>query len=205
MNYSTAPRSLALIIMAILITACATASKPIGEWRSETFSGQVNNILIIGVTARSTRRRVFEDMFVDQLKAANVDAVPSYTLLESSLQLTRDIVVRAIKGQNLGAVLVTRLVGIKDEEVYKLPASYDDDRGFIGYYDHAWQETSTGYYSQYRIFTLETTLYDTATEQLIWSMQSEAIDASQPREIIEAQIALAIDSISNQGLIVTKP
>lgn len=204
MNQSKAPRSLALILTAILVTACATASKPVGEWRSESFSGQVNNILIIAVTARSTRRRVFEDRFVAGLKAVSVDAVPSYTLLESSLELTRDIVVRAIEGQNMGAVLVTRLVGIKDKEVYKLPAGYDDDRGYIGYYNHAWKETNTGYYSQYKIFTLETNLYDTASEQLIWSMQSEAMDASQPREIIEAQIKLAIDTLAKQGLIATK-
>lgn len=204
MNLSATLRSFAIVFTLFLITACATGAKPIGEWRSESFSGQVNNILIIGVTSRSTRRRVFEDNFVNGLAAFNVKAVPSYTLLESSLELTRDIVERAIKGQNLGAVLVTRLVGIKDKQVYKLPANYDDNRGYIGYYDHAWKETSTGYYSQYKVFTLETTVYDTASGELIWSMQSETVEASQPRQMIEDQIQLTIDTLSKRGLIAAK-
>lgn len=204
MKRSSTLRSIALIFTVFLMTACAS-NKPIGEWRSESFSGQVDNILIIGVTSRSTRRRVFEDKFVEGLAAVNVKAVPSYTLLESSLELTRDIVERAIEGQNLGAVMVTRLVGVKEEQTYRLPANYDEDRGYIGYYNHAWKETSGGYYAQHKLFTLETTLYDTASGELVWSMQSETMDASKPRHIIEDQIRLAIDTLSKRGLIATKP
>jgi len=198
-------RVFATILMTILLGACASTSKPVGEWRDQGFNRQLNNFLVIGVTSRSTRRRSFEDLFVAQLAIADVRAIPSYKLIESSMHLTRDIVERAIEGQNLGAVLVTRLVGIKDEAVYKLPANYDDDRGYMGYYDHAWQETSTGYYSQYQVFTLETTLYDTVSGKLVWSMQSEAIEASQPRHIVEAQIALTIEMLAKQGLIAVKP
>lgn len=205
MNQSTTLRSLTITITIVLLSACASASKPLGEWRDDGFSGQVDNILIIGVTSRSTRRRVFEDQYVAALGAAGVNALPSYMLIESSMHLTRDVVERAIKGQNIDAVLVTRLVGVKEEAVYKLPANYDDERGYMGYYDHAWKETSTGYNSQYQVFTLETTLYDTVSGKLIWSMQSEVMDRSQPRHVIKEQIELAIESIGKQGLIAAKP
>ncbi len=205
MNQSTALRSIAITITIFLLGACASTSKPIGEWRDGGFTGRINNILIIGVTSRSTRRRFFEDEFVKGLATVGVQAIPSYRLIESSMQLNRSIVERAIKGQNLGAVLVTRLVGVKDEAVYKPPANYDDERGYMGYYDHAWKETSTGYYSQYQVFTLETTLYDTVSGKLIWSMQSEAMEASQPRNIIQDQMALVIETLAKQELIAVKP
>ena len=204
MNQSTTLRSIAITFAVFLMAGCAT-SKTVGEWRSESFSGQVNNILIIGVTSRSTRRRVFEDKFVEGLAAGGTTAVPSYRLLESSLYLTRDVIERAIEGQNLGAVLVTRLAGVKEEEHYRLPASYDHERGYFGYYDHAWQETNTGYYSEYKIFTLETNLYDTTSGELIWSMQSETMDSSKPRQIIEDQIALTIKTLAKRGLIPAGP
>ena len=193
-------RAFATTLMTILLAACAT-TKPIGEWRDDGFSGKLNNIMVIGVTSRSTRRRVFEDRFVEGLAANGTKALPSYTLLESSLELTRDIVERAIEGQDLGGVLVTRLVGIKEEETYRLPANYDDDRGYIGYYNHAWKETSGGYYAQHKIFTLETNLYDVASGKLVWSMQSESMDAAQPRELIEDQIMLTIKTLTSRGLI----
>ena len=40
-----------------------------------------------------------------------------------------------------------------------------------------WPSASAGYYRKYQVLMLETNLYDTATQQLIWSMQSESIDA----------------------------
>ncbi len=193
-------RAFAITLMTILLAACAT-TKPVGEWRDDSFSGKLNNILVIGVTSRSTRRRVFEDKFVEGLASNKTRGVPSYTLLKSSLELTRDIVERAIEGQSLGAVLVTRLVGIKEEQTYRLPANYEEDRGYIGYYNHAWKETSGGYYAQHKIFTLETNLYDVASGKLVWSMQSEAMDASQPRQLIEDQITLAIETLVGHGLI----
>ena len=88
----------------------------------------------------------------------------------------------------LGAVLITRLVGIVDKEVYQLAADYNYYHDYFGYYDHALSQLNSGYYSSYKLLTLESALYDTASGNLIWSMQSETIDASQPRQIIEDQI-----------------
>ena len=189
-----------ILLTGLVLSACAT-TKPVGEWRSDSFSGSVDDILIIGVTSRTTRRRLFEDQFAAGLATYNKKAVASYKLLESSLYLTRDVIERAIKGQDIGAVLITRLVGIKEKEVFREPANYDYHRGYFGYYDHAWQKTNTGYYSEYKVFTLETNLYDVASGELVWSMQSETMDVSQPREIIKEQIELSINSLVRQGLI----
>ena len=200
MKTSVAFNALGAVLMIALLAACAN-TKPIGEWRSEAFSGKLNNVLVIGVTSRSTRRRVWEDAFVTALRAQGIDGVPSYTLLESSLELTRDIVERAIAGQGLDGVLVTRLVGIEQEQTFRLPAAYDDDRGYLGYYDHAWRETSGGYYAKHNIFTLETNLYDVASGSLVWKMQSRSMDASQPRSLIDEIIRLKAQTLKQHGLI----
>lgn len=200
MKAAAAIRALVISVSVILLAACASA-KPVGEWRDESFSGKLNNILVIGVTSQTTRRRGWENRFVEELAARGVNGVPSYTLLESSLELTRDIVERAIEDQGLDGVLVTRLVGIREKETYRLPANYDDDRGYIGYYDHAWKETSGGYYAEHKIFTLETNLYDVASGKLVWTMQSESMDASQPRGLVEKQIRLKVETLKKHGLI----
>ncbi len=200
MKTSAALKALGTTVMIALLAACAN-TKPIGEWRSDSFEGKLNNVLVIAVTSRSTRRRVWEDAFVAALKAQGVYGVPSYTLLESSLELTRDIVERAIAGQGLDGVLVTRLVGVEQEETFRLPASYDDDRGYLGYYDHAWRQTSDGYYARHSVFTLETNLYDVASGGLVWKMQSRSMDASQPRNLIDEIIRLKAQTLKRHGLI----
>ena len=200
MNKQTFFKVFVTALCAILLSACAN-TKPIGEWKSDSFNGKLENILVIGVTTRSTRRRVWEDKFAGALAAQGAKGVPSYTLIESSMELTRDIVERAIEGQGLDGVLVTRLVGISQEETFRLPADYEDDRGYIGYYDHAWRETSGGYYAQHTVFTLETNLYDVASGKLVWKMQSQSMDASQPRLLIEEQIQLKVETLKMRGLI----
>lgn len=193
-------RSITLALVALALGACAS-TKPIGEWRNPGYSSQFDRLLIIGVTTRSTRRRVFEDLFVDALQARGVEAIASYTLITSSVNLDREQVRAAIRGRNIGAVLVTRLAGVEREQVYRLPSSYDHYRDFHGYYDHVLQETNTGYYAQYRVLTLETNLWDAASGELIWQLHSQAIEASQPRHVIEDQIELAIDTLAKRGLI----
>lgn len=204
MNLTMMSRTITLVFTIFAITACAT-TKPGREWRNEQFSGQLDNILIIGVTSRPTRRRLFEDKFVEALAAHGIGAVPGYSLLSSSLHLSREVVEQAIAGQDLGAVLVTRLVGVKQKEVYRLPTDYAYHRSYDSFYDNALQETNRGYYEKYKILALETNLYDTASGELVWSMQSEMIDASQPRQMIEGQIELTINTLVRRGLVAAKP
>ena len=200
MNQTKLLKTITLTLTALMISACAN-TRPVGEWSNEGFSGKLNNILIIGVTSRSTRRRVFEDKFVDGLAALKVNATPSYELIESSLFLSRKVVENAIKGQDIGAVLVTRLAGIKEKEVYRQPDNQDENLSYFSYYDKSFQQANDGYYAQYRILTLETNLYDTQSGELVWSMQSETMDASRPRQVIEDQIVLTINTLAKRGLI----
>jgi len=190
-------------ITAVIVAAC-TAARPIGEWREESYRGQVDHILIIGVTARNERRRAFETQFVDALAARGVSATASYRLLPSSKELTRESVEEAIRGKEIGAVLVTRLAGIRQADVYRRPANYDYERDYVTYYDHALRETTPSYYDEYNVLTLETKLYDTASTALIWKMQSQAIDASRPSDVIAAQIELTIKTLLKRKLIAGK-
>lgn len=191
-----------LTLAALVIAACASTG-PIGEWRNTDFTGKLDNILVIGVTSRSTRRRVFEDKFVEELAALDVNAIPSYQLIESSMYLSREIVEKAIEGRGLGAVLVTRLAAIKEAEVYQPPDDQNDDEDltYFAFYDKAFHQQERGTTATYGVLTLETNLYDTQSGALVWSMQSQAIEASQPRHIVEENIALAIRTLAKRGLI----
>lgn len=194
-------RIFALAAVALALAACAS-TRPVHEWRNEAFAGSVDKILVIAAIKRSTQRRVFEDEFVGALSARGVTAVAGYTLITSSADLTREQVENAIRGQDIDAVLVTRLLGVEDVEVYEPPMRLDHRRSYYGYYSHAMTEIGPGYYRRYRVLTLETNLYDTASGELVWSMQSETVEPSTPRPVIEEQIKLTIDKLHAQGILV---
>jgi len=200
MNQATLLKTITLIMTTLVIAACAN-TKPVGEWRSEKFSGKLNNILIIGVTSRSDRRQLFEGKFVEGLAALKVNATPSYKLMDSSLHLTRKVVENAIKGQDIGAVLVTRLAGVKEKEVYRASDDKDENLSYFNFSDKSFQQADVGYTEQHRVVALETKLYDIASAELVWSMQSETMDPSQPRNVVEDQIKLTISTLAKRELI----
>ncbi len=204
MNQIKLYQTITLTLTALVITACANTS-PVTEWNNEGFKGKLNNILVIGVTSQSRRRQIFEDKFVAGLAALKVNATPSYELIDSSLYLSRKVVENAIKGRNMGAVLVMRLAGIKEKEVYRQPDYQDENMTYFTYYDKAFHQSNDGYYDQYKVVTLETNLYDIQSGELVWSMQSETMDPSQPRQVVEAQIELTISILAKRGLIQGTP
>ena len=196
-------KSLHTIILALTLlalTACAT-SKPSVEWRNEGFTGKVDNILIIGVSENADRRYTFENTFVKVLAANKTRAIPSRNLLPSSINLRREIVEKAIEGQQVGAVLITRVAGARETETNSIR---DRDRNYF-YYNIIPQKTNTANSDEHRLFTLESKLYDTASGELIWSMQSETMADAKPKEIIENQIRLTTRALANSGLIAAKP
>ena len=195
-------KSLYTIILALsllALTACAT-SKPSVEWRNESFTGKVDNILIIGVSENAERRYTFENTFVEVLAANKTRAIPSRNLLTSSINLRREIVEKAIEGQQVGAVLITRVAGARETETNSTP---DSDRDYF-YFNIIPGNTNREYSDEHRLFTLESDLYDTASGELIWSMQSETMADAQPKEIIEKQIRLTTRALVSSGLIAAK-
>ena len=189
-----------LILSAILLAGCAS-TRSVMEWQDEAWSGKLDNILVIAAVEDNARRRSIEDAYVDDFAANSVAAIPGYTFISSTTALSRETVEAAIAGQDLDAVLVTRLAGVDEVEEYQPPTSFTHYSSYHRYYSHSMRYSSPGYYRKYQVLMLETNLYDTATKQLIWSMQSESIDASAPQNVIDGQIALTIKRLVARGLV----
>src|SRR6185436_611763 len=65
----------------LLLGACAT-TKLQEQWRDPDYRAAAGQkVMVVAVTGRDDRRRVFEDTFVSKLREEGVDAVPSYPLL----------------------------------------------------------------------------------------------------------------------------
>ena len=119
--------------------------------------------------------------------------------------VSRETVEAAVKGQTVDLVLVTRLLGVEEVQAYHPPSYYPYNSSYSSYYSHAMQYSGPGYYESYKVLTLESNLYDTTSQQLVWSMQSENFDASTPAKVIEQQIGLTIKTLSERGLVPAKP
>jgi len=76
--------ALGLIVLAVVGCAGTALTK---SWRSPDYKGQpFKKLLVVGVSEWPELRRSFEEEFVKELKAAGVNAVPSFVLLPETGQ-----------------------------------------------------------------------------------------------------------------------
>jgi hypothetical protein len=88
-------------------------------------------------------------------------------------------------------VVVSRLVGIDQsrnyEAGYLYTIPYNNYYGFYGYYYAGIQyANSTGYLSQNVVVVLETNIYETENQKLIWSGVSETVDPDKASDVIRS-------------------
>ena len=195
-------RIFALALAAALgLTACAASTKIVNQWVSPDYtSPRFRKIMVIGVSKQASIRRTFEDEFVTQLKAAGVEAVPSYLYIPEDDQVDESHLRAAVKQAGADAVIITRLVRVeKKTEVspgFYQPAPF----GFYGGYSAAWR----GYYEpprvyQYDVYISETSLYD--MNQLVWAGTVETTAPDDINREIQRYVNTVIDALKSKNLL----
>jgi hypothetical protein len=192
-----------LILGLLALAGCASTSLT-NQWRSPSYSGPpIKKVLVVGVTKQPGPRRVFEDEFSAALKAAGVNAVPSYTLIREDGQADETALEQAVKQAGADGVLVTRLVRV-EQKTQISPGYYRPAPavGFYGWYSSAW----VGYYEpptvyQYEVVTAETSLYGLQADELIWSGTTETFSPQDVRKETQGFAKIIIDALTKQGII----
>ena len=189
-----------------IMTSCATTTFD-AVWTDPNYQGgKLQDVLVIGVAREQTNRRLFEDKFVVQLKSYGTNAIASYTIILSEEKLDKKAVESEIKTLGVDAVIVTRLVNMKQQEQY-IPRSgkygtRSIEDGWYGGYSRSYERTNApGYFAVYEVARLETTIYDTQTEKQIWSSLSNTIIESSVENAVESVIKALIKSLSDNQLI----
>jgi hypothetical protein len=192
----------AAIAVAFVFAGCA-ATKIVTEWSNPDYaSPRFKKILVIGVSKQPRIRRTFEEEFVNKLKAAGVDAVPSYLYIPEDGQVDEARLDEAVRKANVDAVIITRLVrGEKKTEVS--PGFYQPapaiSYAFYPGYSAAW----FGYYEppriyQYEVYISETSLYK---NQLVWTGTAETTAPSDIGKEIRRYVDIVVDALKSKNIL----
>ena len=179
-----------LFAIAFLSLAACSTTQVKDSWKDPAFSGPpVKKVMVIGVSKSDANRRIFEDGFSRALQAASVSAVPAYPELPESGAIPGDRLAAAVKQTGSDAVLVTRVLRVtRKVDVspgYAAPGFYG--RGYRGYYGGAWAAMPPDV-DVYDVLTLETTLWNIATDKPLWSGTTEL---NEPKSVAAATDELA--------------
>jgi len=200
-------RKLFLLSVVLLATACGAEhfARTSMTWKDSAYHSAPRKIMVIGVSKSPVRRRAFEDEFVRQLNAWGMDAVASYTVLPDSKQDDRDSIARKVRELRADAVLITRLTGKKTEQTYVpgtpyLPPPYYGT--WPDYYGYGYQDLYTpGYVVENEYAVVESNLYDTSNEKLVWAASSESGLSGSQQEIIGAYVSGMMRAMAKDGVL----
>ena len=192
--------ALSLFACFFLTASCAT-TKLTETWRDDNYRGTIRKIVVVGIFKEPDTRMIFEDEFADRLRARGVDATASHKIISDAEQPDKDIVIGKIRALGADTVLVARVIDMEMQTVhvsgqyYAVPAYYGSYGMYYGY------SYRPGYTEQEGFAYMETNLYNTGDEKLVWSGRSTTKLSATRYELIQAFVKTMIGGISDAKLI----
>ena len=187
-----------ILTLYCLLSACVT-TKLTDVWSDPTFSAApFKKVLVMGLTDDDMKRRLFEQTFVENLQSLDVEAQPGYLYLPADAKPEKETVTRAIEGKGFDAVLITHYKGTEEESIFVPGSTYYGRSGYSGYYN---THRRSGYYSKQTSIYLQTNLYRTADEKLLWAARSETINPTSRTAAIHSFSKAVIKKLKKGGYV----
>lgn len=173
----------AVLLVSGLFYSCSPSSQITASWKNPKSHMQYGSVMVAAMTHSIQAKSTVENDMAAALGKKGVIATKSMEVFPPNFakDMTREQLLDKVRDKGTGAILTITLVDKKTESRYT-PGTY----GYVpmpvygrfwGYYTY-WYPTmySPGYYSQDKIYYMETNLYDAQTEELIWSAESQTYD-----------------------------
>lgn len=196
------------VALAALVSGCETTTVR-SAWFDTDFTGPpLRKIVVLGGGISTAESRVFEDMFVDKLRAAGVDAVAGHSAGLDDANLGNDAFVAAVTKTGAQGLLFVRLLGV-DTRTQISTTMVDGGMGWgRGPWGHWGGSTRmmvpVQQVSQYDLATVETKLFHVQTKQLIWAATTSTLN---PRTVARETPAFAeriIGQLASRNIIERK-
>lgn len=192
-----------LMLGAMLVTACATTQIS-SVWKDPSYQARPARIMVIGVAKNPLNRRLFEDEFVLQIKARGTEAIASYTILPDKQQDDQVAIAAKVKELGTDTVLITRQVSKRTVQVY-VPGTVYYPPPYYGtwpdYYGYGYRYMySPGYIAENEYAVIETNLYETRNDKLVWAASSETVMSDSNQNLIKSYIGIMVNTMAGHGL-----
>ncbi|CAA0125753.1 Uncharacterised protein [BD1-7 clade bacterium] len=187
-----------LVVFLVLALAGCSSTTLRDVWQSDEFrKGELQKMLVVGLSENVTHRLVFERDVSDSLKPLGVDAIASFTVLGKG-EPNKEEVHEYVKTHNIPYVLVTYVDKVERNETYVPPdvsvvgGPYPYGRYPHGYYpsfNSMWGPggtaivSSPGYTKKTTNTILVTSIYDTDSGEIVWTANTATFQTKSVSKI----------------------
>jgi hypothetical protein len=204
---------MALVALAALVSGCQNTSIR-SAWFDTDFPGPPMRKLVVSGTAGSAAEaRVFEDIFVEKLRAAGVEAVAGHTVRLDDPSLPEASFVSAVVGTGAQGLLLVRVLGVDT----RTRVTTTMVPGGMGWGPSPWSGPRSGAWgsptgtripvqqvSQYDLATVETKLFDVPTKNLVWAATTSTFNPRSVARETPGFADLIIGQLADRGVITVR-
>jgi hypothetical protein len=202
-------RNLILSVLTALLFFAGCASTPmlVSEWSNPAYqSPYFKKIAVSCLDGHASIRRNCEDEFVLQLRAAGIDALPSYRSLPDDAKLDESKVKQLAKDAGADGALIVRSVGV--EQKTELRPNYFPTPGF-GIFGRNVSATWYGWYGapsvyRYEEYTSEATLNDLRKNEVVWTGTLKTTAPENVDTAIKTYVQNVIKALKEKNLLGAK-
>lgn len=198
----TALWSVVEIFVMFALAGCSTGPAIINEWSNPAYTaGYFKRVMVAGPAGQASLRRNIEDEFVARLRVSGIAALPSYQYILEDEKIDEATLKQAAQKAGADALLFTRSVrvGPRTEGPSYFPYTW---LGIFGsHFGISWSGPSGASPYRYSEYTSETTLYDMAKNEVVWSGTVKTTEAENARTAIQSYVETVIKTLDEKNLV----
>lgn len=202
-----------LFVIVFLLFGCSS-TKMLDSWKNTDYTiYHPKKVLILGITDNLTARIRFEQQLKSELNRRGITAIESYDVFESTFTNSKkseeDIQkeVDRLSDQGFDAILISAVKGV-DERISYSNNIYRTDYYWrrFGHYYYVYQDVyfDLGYYTKYKIYNIEASLYDLKQKDdksLVWVGSYGIYDPQTINNTVKDYVGAIIKSLENEDII----
>ncbi|WP_448697866.1 hypothetical protein ACFGVR_13745 [Mucilaginibacter sp. AW1-3] len=204
-----------LVFMAILFSvACSTSTSIMSSYKAPGI-GHVSykKIFVSALTDNAAVRQTVENELARYMSTKGIVTVKSSDAFPPNFHSTgedkdKDVVLSKIRSSNCDGIFTIAMVN-KETETRYVPGSgpvgpyYGSFGAYYGYGYGSFY--SAGYYTEDKVYYMQTNIFDAKTESLVWSAKSQTYNPSSLEDFLKGYETAITEQIVKDGLVAPPP
>jgi hypothetical protein len=191
------------------LVACASSTRLVTDWSDPAFRGETfKRILVLAVIRDDDQRHSYEQIFAERITRDGVTGIPGFSMMPNAKDYgSKPKIIEAVKKSGADAVLLANLISVTKRE-RQVPASvayvprFGYGHGYYGYYGRAYDTVyRPGYITVDTSVQLETTVYDSETEKMVWAGKTRSFNPGSAKDVVTENADLILASMKKAGLL----
>ena len=197
----------AILTLVVGVAACSATNRTTSSGDSGSIAGKrFSNFLVIGVAHDYEGRAMFERKLARQLQAEGVSGTAYYSVIGGNKPVDRESIEKLVAAEGYDAVLISRVLNRESDASVKAgpagaKATRKDGRP-INLFRYDYEELNEPMMLNTNLsVSLSTELFETASKEMIWSLESTISDKDMLEELVDEASETIVRRLSRDRLI----